>query len=492
MISILTTVKNGYEFLEECAASIFLQHCHHGSLVVEWEWWIGINAHGETGGPALEAALKILDKWPEYKHRINIVNMPEVSGRVEALNTLCAKTRGEWIAILDCDDVWQQDKLLTQMIAIQMCQRPIDIIGTHCAYFGKEGMRDPNLPSGWISIESVYSGNPIINSSVIMRRDVAVWEDRCGLEDYDLWIRSARAGRTLFNVPHALTRHRIHDKSAFNSSGVQDVDGLRRFYGIGSPTVVTAYYPIKSKFGIEQYMAWIVNFWPNTRCPLVIYTEPNLVGMFEGLFASRKSVQIIGLPLSSLSAFKKLSYSVWSSTKHLDKETAHTPELYALWYEKKEFILRTIQLNPFYSDRFVWCDAGIGRCREINSLCERFPMRENIPSGKMLVLEIDPLKQEDCVKDEWGIPGSFEKVATFGGGILASDVSGWIRWSSAYDAMLMRYHLAGRFIGKDQNIMASMILEEPSLAVVIKRPPSLGPIAGWFYLLVFLSGMRIS
>jgi len=495
MISILTTVKNGYEFLEECATSIFLQHCHYGGKpTFEWEWWIGINGHGETGGPALAAARKILEAAaPEHKHRINVINMQDVSGRVDALNTLCAYTRGEWIAILDCDDVWEQDKLLTQMIAIQMCERPIDILGTHCSYFGDGALpASPILPSGWIAPESVFAGNPIINSSVLMRREIAVWEDRCGLEDYDLWIRSAKAGRTLFNIPHALTRHRIHGGSAFNASGVQDLEGLRRLHRIGRPTVVTAYYPIQSKFSIKQYLDWITGFWPKIECPLVFYTDPNLVAVFEKLFAHRIHTKVVGLPFSSLSAFKKLSYKVWVSTKCLDKETSHTPELYALWYEKKEFVLRTIESNPFCSDRFVWCDAGIGRIPEITSAVQRFPMRERIPQGKMLVLEIDPLKQEDCAKDEWGIPGNFEKAATFGGGILASDAEGWIRWSKAYDAMLMRYHLAGRFIGKDQNIMASMILEQPGIVNSVRRPAALGPIAGWFYLLLFLSGANLS
>jgi glycosyltransferase involved in cell wall biosynthesis len=487
MISILTTVKNGYEFLEECATSIFLQECQHDSLTIEWEWWIGINGHGE-GGEALQVAEKIRDAWPQ--HKIHVVNMPQVRGRVDALNTLCAKTKGEWVAVLDCDDIWERGKLLTQIAAVQMSERPIDVIGTHCTYFGDGAAGAPVLPSGWIPLESVLAGNPIINSSVLVRRELAVWEDRCGLEDYDLWIRLARAGKGLFNVPHALTRHRIHGGSAFNASGAQDLEGLRRFHGIGV-TVVTAYYPIRSKFTVEQYMGWIIKFWPKTSCPLVFYTEPALVRTFEGLFASRKFVRVVGVPLFSLSAFKKLTYKVWLRAKGLDKESAHTPELYALWYEKKEFVLRTIQSNPFHSDKFVWCDAGIGRIPEMTSVVQRFPMRKYIPAGKMLVLEIDPLKKEDC-GDEGGIPGNFQNATTFGGGILASDVEGWIRWSSAYDAMLMRYYLAGRFVGKDQNIMASMILERPELAVIVQRPAALGPIAGWFYLLLFLSGVKLS
>lgn len=489
MISILTTVKNGYEFLEECAKSIFLQECDYHDIHLEWEWWIGINGHGETGGAAAAAALTLRDAWPQY--RIHVVNMPEVVGRVEALNTLREMTRGEWIAILDCDDVWEQHKLLTQFIAINMSERPIDIIGTHCSYFGDAVLGAPVLPSGWISLDSVLAENPIINSSVLLRREIAVWEDRCGLEDYDLWIRAARTGRGMFNVPHALTRHRVHAASAFNASGAQNLRGLRAHHRIGV-TVVTAYYPIQSKFSIEQYMGWIVNFWPKTECSLVFYTDPVFVGVFEGLFQSRGSVKVIGLPFSSLSAFKKLSYKVWTGAKLLDKESSHTPELYALWYEKKEFVLRTIHTNPFCSDRFVWCDAGIGRIPELVSpALKRFPRRELIPEKKLLILEIDPLKPEDCGIHA-GIPGKFDHVATFGGGVLASGAIGWIQWSKAYDAMLMRYHLAGRFIGKDQNIMASVVLEAPELAIAVRRPASLGPIAGWFYLLLFLSGLKVS
>jgi hypothetical protein len=208
--------------------------------------------------------------------------------------------------------------------------------------------------------------------------------------------------------------------------------------------------------------------------------------VFEGLLGSRKNLKLIGLPLSSLSAFKKLSYKVWLTTKGLDKETEHTPELYALWYEKKEFVLKAIEANPFSSEKFIWCDAGIGRIPELTASVQKFPVKDRVPRGTMLVLEIDPLKEKDCERDARGIPGTFDNVATFGAGILASDAEGWIRWSIAYDAMLIRYYLADRFFGKDQNIISSMILEDPSLATIVKRPAVLGPIAGWFYLLPFL------
>jgi len=489
LVSILTTVYNGYEFLEECAKSIYLQQCEHeGRTVLEWEWWIGVNGHGE-GGEALLTAHRVQQGRPN----VHVVNMPDVSGRVEALNRVASFATGEWIAILDCDDTWQPEKLITQVMAIQMSPKPIDVLGTFCDYMG-DMSGAPVLPSGWISREMVAKGNPIINSSVMLRRELATWEDRFGLEDYDLWIRLSKERRAIFTIPHILVHHRIHKASAFNGTGRQKLPELRAFYGLEPPrpTVVSAYYPVPSKCSVEQYVDWIGKFWPKMQCNLVFYTDPELVKTFERLFKGRGGqTRVIGVPFPSLAAFEKLSPLVWKAAARLDTESGHTPELYALWYEKKEFVMRAIRENPFQSTEFIWCDAGIGREPKWIPVIQGFPAPERIPRGEMLVLEIDPFLEEDCVADSHGIYGSFGTRATIGGGILASDIGGWIRWSKAYDAMLVRYCLADRFIGKDQNIMGSMILEDPSIALLVKRPPALGPIRGWFYLLFFLAGLDI-
>ena len=110
-----------------------------------------------------------------------------------------------------------------------------------------------------------------------------------------------------------------------------------------------------------------------------------------------------------------------------------------------------------------------------------------VPSGKMLVLRINPF--EGVVED--GVPGRFEKVNTVGAGILAGDASTWISWSKAYDEMLVKYVQAGRFIGKDQNIIASMILDRPDLAIMIDPPGVLDSIQIWFYLLFVLAGVHV-
>lgn len=259
---------------------------------------------------------------------------------------------------------------------------------------------------------------------------------------------------------------------------------------MAQPTVVSAYYPIPSKFPIDKYLQWMIQFWPKTTFPLVFFTDPKIVPQFEQMFKDRGGpTKIIGLPFEKLAAFQKLSLRAWIHTRQHDPEQQkHSAELYAIWYEKKEFILRTISLNPFGSDRFVWCDAGICRYPDWIPYLTHFPRREMIPEGRMVVLRIAPFEGST---DKYGIPGNFKEEVTVGGGILAADTGGWTSWSKAYDAMLMKYYLADRFIGKDQNIMASVILKNPELVVMVDPSNKLNTIQRWFYLLFFLGGVNV-
>jgi glycosyltransferase involved in cell wall biosynthesis len=224
-VSILTPLYNGVEFLEQCAMSVCLQNCDG----FNWEWWIGVNGHGE-GGEVLQKAKAIRKSCPNFD--IHVVNLPRVKGKVEALNTLVPMTRGQWIAVLDCDDTWERRKLFYQKVVIDRSPRPVDVVGTFCKYFGEVVSDGPALPEGFIPGEAFSKGNPIINSSALIRRELAHWEDRFGLEDYDMWLRLHAGGAVFFNVPYRLVNHRIHAGSAFNGKGQQDVAGLLKFYGL--------------------------------------------------------------------------------------------------------------------------------------------------------------------------------------------------------------------------------------------------------------------
>jgi hypothetical protein len=74
--------------------------------------------------------------------------------------------------------------------------------------------------------------NPMINSSVIIRKELCYWwSDEDGIEDYGLWIRLRKQNKTFYNCPDVLVKHRIHKTSAFNSQN-QDIEKLKLRYDI--------------------------------------------------------------------------------------------------------------------------------------------------------------------------------------------------------------------------------------------------------------------
>jgi glycosyltransferase involved in cell wall biosynthesis len=239
-VSILTPLYNGVEFLKEAAMSVFLQQTEWGSrptgepqFSFTWEWILGINGHGPDGGAiqtAVEALVRGFQQSGLGHHGVvRVLNFPNVRGKVATLNTMVEYSKGGWIALLDVDDTWERTKLITQYCAVQA--RPeIDVLGTHCYYFGDIVSPGPTLPAGEIRLEDLDRSNPLLNSSVILKRKWARWEDRFGLEDYDLWYRLALRDAKLYNLPHRLLYHRLHAASAFNGKGRQDVEGLRAWH----------------------------------------------------------------------------------------------------------------------------------------------------------------------------------------------------------------------------------------------------------------------
>jgi len=212
-ISILMPVYNGIEFLQESLPSVKRQ-THR-----DWELLIGINGHSDAS-----SLVKTAETLRNGDNRIRIL-VQSTKGKSDSLNDLMQYVTGEWVALLDVDDMWDITKLEEQIQAI----RPdIAVVGTHCRYFG-DLSGSPAIPMGYIDPVVLKTVNPIINSSSLIRKEYCRWTNDYDVEDYELWMRICLAGGKLFNVPAVLVSHRIHRASAFNGKQ-QDVEGLRRQY----------------------------------------------------------------------------------------------------------------------------------------------------------------------------------------------------------------------------------------------------------------------
>ena len=159
--------------------------------------------------------------------RFKVVNLPEVKGAPSAINALVAMATTPWIAHLDADDKWHPMKLHCQVKSLEGASA--DIVGTFCRYFG-DWDGGPNIQSGYVSKDIFHRMNPMIHSSILIRRELANYTDEFVTYDYDCWVRNLLDKKVFFNVPLELTFHRVYSASHFNASGTQRPEKVRMKY----------------------------------------------------------------------------------------------------------------------------------------------------------------------------------------------------------------------------------------------------------------------
>jgi hypothetical protein len=249
-------------------------------------------------------------------------------------------------------------------------------------------------------------------------------------------------------------------------------------------TIVTAFYPIKSKFPPQQYMEWAQRFL-QLAAPIVLFTEPELVDTFKAMrLENKQSLHIVATPFHELDMWVQYK-DEWRKQHALDHEAAyHTPELYAIWAQKPAFVAEAIRQNPFQTEYFYWCDIGAFRDPNIApEILETFPtpsiLRMISANSAILLNSVAPLEPLEKLRQPDGIMGDFRRVNRIVGGLWGGTATACMRWYSAYETQLIRYFQAGRFAGKDQSVMLSAYLENTQLAVVARPTTKAGD--HWFF-----------
>jgi hypothetical protein len=254
-------------------------------------------------------------------------------------------------------------------------------------------------------------------------------------------------------------------------------------------TVVSAFYKMKSKHSLNNYMEWIRRFLESTPCHLVFFTEEEFVPFIEECRKEYKEItRIVSLPRKDWVANTGFPEGFWEAQHGLDPESnIHSPELYKVWYEKKEFVKRAIELNPFGHEDFVWTDAGIFRDPQLAPLVsKRYPVASRIPTDRILILNNMPFTSSDDKIHTFGsVKIQFPRdKPRIGAGVIAGSRQAWKRWDEQYNDAVKRYIQAGLFIGKEQTIMACIALENKSSVSLLDYRQEVP--TSWFYLLIYL------
>jgi len=246
-----------------------------------------------------------------------------------------------------------------------------------------------------------------------------------------------------------------------------------------SSTLVTAYYKIPSKHSHTKYTTWMTNFLSLPDC-LVVFVEPGLDGLVRALRPAslHPYTLIISRPLTSFLVHDLANKTVWDAQEQMDHELAvgHNRLLYWIWNEKTNLMWIAASLNTFSSSYFVWLDIGAIRDEKNNhkQLLNVVP-----PEPGILLLAMQPFTEEEL---KAGVDADFRRVNRIGGGTIGADRASLEAWHTSYYSMMESLLRDGRFVGKDQSVMAATCLSNPDLCLLVKSN------GNWFYLQEILRG----
>jgi teichuronic acid biosynthesis glycosyltransferase TuaG len=208
-ISILLPVYNDEKYLSFCLESIKKQTYPY------FECLIGFNG---TLDRSREVAAEII----KNDDRFIIFDYGNEKGKSITLNKMLRGANTEYISLIDGDDFWAPTKLQKQTELLGK----YDILGTLTHYINEENSITHylNLSESSNDIrEGIRRGhNQIVNSSCLVKKkdiiDCGGWDSNFeGLEDFDLWMRLYKMGKTFYNIQEFLVYHRVHQGSNFNS-----------------------------------------------------------------------------------------------------------------------------------------------------------------------------------------------------------------------------------------------------------------------------------
>lgn len=485
-VSILIPLYNGIELLNESLTSILNQ------TYTSWEVIIGVNGH-DSESYTYQEAVRLSQQ--SSKIRVMIYQKPKgkrLNYKSTTLNQMILDVSHDIICLLDVDDIWENTKLEAQM-KIWVLNK-YDLVSTRGdTSDDKTGSILDNL-HGDISDIDMTLVNPIINSSVMIRKRDAFWlEKDITYEDYEMWFRFRHLGKKMFIVNEILCHHRIHKSSFFNTQIDVRQNLLDIWRNIHPVTIVTAYFQIPSKFNNDKYMSWIENFLRNIPCCMYIYTDASssdILMKFREKFMDRTKIIVMDFGYLRMAKLGK-NNQIWEEQYKLDHEKYHTKELYIIWNEKTEFVRKSIEDNIFKSDYFFWCDIGAFRDASKVSDLINFPNPSKVYSlnkEKIHILEIEPIQDYERILNEEGYPEkSFQGKCRCGGGIFGGHTDAWKWWSMAYYSTLSKFINMGRFAGKDQDIMSSVAVMYPKKVKFIKHRPYFNREGDkWFYMQYFL------
>lgn len=187
--------------------------------------WIGVLALKSLDNDLVKSVKQALNK-------MRLGNIIEVhyfneNSSADILTKIGEASKTPYISLCRSSDLWVAKKLELQIAELE-AKSDLGIVGSMARYFGDK-IELIKVPPGKITIEDFKRGNPLVYSSVVMRRDMAKFTNAYENYDYDCWLRNFTEKDNITNLPQILTLQRDNNPDV---SKLNDMEIIRKKYDI--------------------------------------------------------------------------------------------------------------------------------------------------------------------------------------------------------------------------------------------------------------------
>ena len=202
-VSIIMAAYNAEETIELAICSVMMQTYPHWELIV-------VNDCSRDRTSAIVSSLSELDP------RIRLIQNRQNSGVSISRKAGMENANGDWIAILDSDDIWETDKLEKELRLAH--EQNAELVFTGSAF-----VDETTTLLNWmlhvprtLTFRQLLKQNLVSNSSVLVRSELykAYYAVNDNMhEDFAIWLGITRTGRKAYGIDEPLLIYRLAKSS---------------------------------------------------------------------------------------------------------------------------------------------------------------------------------------------------------------------------------------------------------------------------------------
>lgn len=205
-VSFIMPIYNAEKYVQQAIESVLNQTYKNFELIL-------------VDDISTDSTMECLKKYKD--ERIRILHNDKNAGIAYSRNRGMDAATGEYIALMDDDDISMPERLEKQVMFLE--EHPeIDFVGGkyqlidkngNILYEEKKAYKNPLYIKALFLFQNIYSnGEMMFRKDTIDRNQIRYAENQYGMEDFKFWIECSKIGK-FSTIDEVFLQHRVHEQS---------------------------------------------------------------------------------------------------------------------------------------------------------------------------------------------------------------------------------------------------------------------------------------